>query len=116
MVPSRFFLRGVYYNLETFHAIMSSDSFGLPLPIHLVQVNDNEHDLQAIRAEIEVGGERTAVGWVPREVAPYLRKIMPAEEMESRIISASLSTENGCFVEVEVYLPNYLPRQGRYYE
>ena len=114
MVPSKFYVRGLHHHggLRVLTAAIVGQR---DYTIALVPETANEHDPNAVRIDVVPAGDRTmSLGYVPREVAPALRrllKVTPCPRVEVAECVEATDGDGG-YCALLVWLTDYLPQQA----
>ena len=114
MVPSKFYVRGLYHHggLRVLTAAIVGQR---EYTIALVPETANANDPNAVRIDVVPTGDRTtSLGYVPREVAPVLRRLLsvaPSPRIEVAECVEATDGDGG-YCALLVWLTDYLPQQA----
>lgn len=114
MVPSKFYVRGLHHH-NGLRALTAAIVGQRGYTITLVPEIANKNDANAVRIDVVPAGERTmSLGYVPREVAPALRRLLevtPSPRIEVAECVEATDGDGG-YCALLVWLTDYLPQQA----
>ena len=114
MVVSRFYVRGLHHHggLRVLTAAIVGQR---EYTVTLVPETANANDPNAVRIDVVPAGDRTtSLGYVPREVAPALRRLLQVTHSPRIEVAECVEATDGDggYCALLVWLTDYLPQQA----